>query len=301
MKNLNENKRIAIIGLGVMGSVLAELLLFQNEPITVWNRTAEKSKPFVNKGAKTVLTFSEVLNTNDVIIFCISDYNAIYALVEQDDAINALSNKSIINLTTGIPSEAQQMSAFFEQNNAKYLDGAILSYADQMGQKETTLILSGNKQEFENCKIILEIFGGNIKYLGEKSSSASALDQAVLSYMYGALAGFFHGVMIAEKEEIDVALFGAIINHTTPGMGHFIQHEAHQIKAENYDVTLASITTNASTIRHLNETSAYYNLNLDFPKLLLKSYQKAEKLGLGNEELAALIKVFRKEQEMDNA
>ena len=43
--------RVALLGLGIMGSGMAGRLLFANFPLTVYNRNAEKTKPFISAGA----------------------------------------------------------------------------------------------------------------------------------------------------------------------------------------------------------------------------------------------------------
>ena len=42
----NNSKGVTVIGLGEMGGALAEALLSQNIPTTVWNRSTEKAKTF---------------------------------------------------------------------------------------------------------------------------------------------------------------------------------------------------------------------------------------------------------------
>ena len=45
MTGSNERKQVCVIGLGNMGSALAEALLAKDHSVTVWNRTASKCDP----------------------------------------------------------------------------------------------------------------------------------------------------------------------------------------------------------------------------------------------------------------
>jgi 3-hydroxyisobutyrate dehydrogenase-like beta-hydroxyacid dehydrogenase len=45
-------KKISYLGLGTMGSGMASNLLKAGYKLTVWNRSAEKCKPFAREGAR---------------------------------------------------------------------------------------------------------------------------------------------------------------------------------------------------------------------------------------------------------
>ena len=51
MTQSSEGKQVCVIGLGNMGSVLAEALLAEHHGVTVWNRISSKCGPLVEAGA----------------------------------------------------------------------------------------------------------------------------------------------------------------------------------------------------------------------------------------------------------
>ncbi|MEJ7686504.1 MAG: hypothetical protein WKG52_05620 [Variovorax sp.] len=73
-----------------------------------------------------------------------------------------------------------------------------------MGSPPTPILASGAAPALAAAQPALQVFCGGVAYLGEKPSLASAMDFATLSYVYGALIGFFHGVRIAESEGLGV-------------------------------------------------------------------------------------------------
>jgi len=74
-------ERIAYLGLGTMGTGMAENLLKAGYPLTVWNRTTERCLPLVEKGAKHAESIKEALADADVVMFCLSDDSAVQDLV----------------------------------------------------------------------------------------------------------------------------------------------------------------------------------------------------------------------------
>src|SRR5262245_61336637 len=68
--------RIAFLGLGTMGSGMAHQLLLNGFPLTVFNRTPEKARPFAEEGARIAGSPDEAAADANVIISMVSDDNA---------------------------------------------------------------------------------------------------------------------------------------------------------------------------------------------------------------------------------
>merc|ERR1712156_1305854 len=69
------------LGLGIMGSGIVKNLLNSGHTVTVWNRTVEKVRDFVEAGAKEALTPSDVIAESDITFSCVSDPQAAKDLV----------------------------------------------------------------------------------------------------------------------------------------------------------------------------------------------------------------------------
>ena len=74
-------QRIGFAGLGLMGIRMARQFLDKGFPLAVWNRTPEKAKPLVERGAKLARTPRELAEMSDVVISCVADPNAVGRLV----------------------------------------------------------------------------------------------------------------------------------------------------------------------------------------------------------------------------
>jgi 3-hydroxyisobutyrate dehydrogenase-like beta-hydroxyacid dehydrogenase len=290
---MKESKRITVIGLGKMGFVLASLLLKNQYRVTVWNRTPEKAKDLVANGATLAGSVEDAISASDVVVICVFDSESVNNVINTPGVLAKLRGNMLINVTTGSPSEADQLANLLNLHNIQYLDGAILAVPEQMAQADTTICVSGSMSAFETHADVLKAFGGNIKYLGVKPSAASAFDQAILYYMYGSFIGFFEGVLIAEKAGIEVSLLGATIKEIGPGISQFIKYEADVIQSENFEVTQSAMAININAVKRMHATAVDLNINLRFPELMDHYFTLAEKKGLRNHELAALIKIFR--------
>jgi 3-hydroxyisobutyrate dehydrogenase-like beta-hydroxyacid dehydrogenase len=72
---------VAFVGLGRMGAVMAERLIDAGTPLSVWNRTAAKCAPLVERGAMQLETVRNA-----------ADCDAVFSMVLDDDALADLHN-----------------------------------------------------------------------------------------------------------------------------------------------------------------------------------------------------------------
>lgn len=94
------NRSIAVLGLGRMGSAIAEALIVSGHQVTVWNRTAEKTFSF-NGRARVATTIIEACDVNDVIMVCVLNYHTSDALLRVVDVELLLLGKTLVQLSRG--------------------------------------------------------------------------------------------------------------------------------------------------------------------------------------------------------
>jgi 3-hydroxyisobutyrate dehydrogenase-like beta-hydroxyacid dehydrogenase len=98
MVEIDKTKKIAVIGLGNMGSALADALLIAGFPMTVWNRTASKSESLVKRGAKAANSVAKAAQNTDITIVCVSKYATIMSIIHNDAVAKALEGKLLAQL-----------------------------------------------------------------------------------------------------------------------------------------------------------------------------------------------------------
>ena len=68
-----EQTKIALLGLGLMGSGMAGRLLDAGYPLTIWNRTPDKAQAFTNRGARLAKSPREAAAGAAVVISMLAD------------------------------------------------------------------------------------------------------------------------------------------------------------------------------------------------------------------------------------
>ena len=70
------SKSITVIGLGAMGSALANAMLAKGSKVTVWNRDKSKAAPLAAKGAIVAESITTAIEASSLVLICVSDYKA---------------------------------------------------------------------------------------------------------------------------------------------------------------------------------------------------------------------------------
>lgn len=286
---------VTVIGLGPMGFALADLVLKAGNSVTLWNRSPEKATGLVERGAKLAATPAAAIAASPTALVCVYDYHAVEAILATDSVPAAIRGRLIVNLGTGSPEDASRTETFVRSHQGGYLDGAIQAAPSQMGQDDTPLLISGPQSDFAKVEALLKVLAGNVVYLGEKIDAAASMDLSTLSYVYGSIAGFLHGARIAEAAGVDVAAYGAIVNAISPSFGAFFQHEGGVIASGDFHVTESPLRISISAVRRIRLHSEQLGLNTELPALIDNWLERAEAMGFADEELAAVIKVLRRD------
>jgi 3-hydroxyisobutyrate dehydrogenase-like beta-hydroxyacid dehydrogenase len=291
MKDVQQD--VSVIGLGMMGATLAQLALRQGYRVTVWNRTSAKAEPLIRAGAVLAPNAAAAVGASPIVVVCVYDYKAANSILDTKEVASALGGRVLLQLTTGSPKEAREGEVWARQRGGGYVAGAIQAAPSQMARPDTTILVSGAESAFRRSEPLLKIFGGNVKYLGEQVGAASAMDLATLSYVYGATLGFFHGARVAESEGFRVDLYGSLVAEISPSFGEFFRYEGAVIQSGNYEISESPLRIFVEATERLQHAARDSGINSRFPTFVAGFFKEAAAKGYANEEVAALIKVFR--------
>jgi 3-hydroxyisobutyrate dehydrogenase-like beta-hydroxyacid dehydrogenase len=279
---------VSAFGLGRMGSALARCLLAAGHDVTVWNRSAAKADPLVQRGAVAAESLSTAVAASPVILVCIDSYQSTRALFEAPANAGLLSGRTIVQLSTGSPAAARGAEAWFTAAGARYLDGAILAGPSAIGAPATTILYAGQRMAFDGCRGLLGALGGDTRFVGERVGSAASIDFAWLSKLYGALAGAAHGIVICEAEGVDLELYSTVFPDND-GARWMID----VVRKGGFANPGATLTVWNAALQRLCDQARDAGISSEVPDFVAGILDRAEAAGHGDEHIAAMVKVLR--------
>jgi 3-hydroxyisobutyrate dehydrogenase-like beta-hydroxyacid dehydrogenase len=285
--------KVSVIGLGAMGSALARALLRDGYEVTVWNRTSAKAEPLVREGATLAPDPASAVEASPVVLVCVTNYEATRDILSGRDVTAHLPGRVLVQFSAGTPEEAREMEHWAQGSEAEYLDGDIEVYPKQIGAAEAGILVAGAEESFQRCEPIFRSLGGGTSYVGEAIGTANTLGMAMGSIMFGVLLSALHSARICEVEGLHVDEFTGMVAEFMVTVGGAVQDLGERIQEERYSEPQSSLQTYADGAEQLLKQAHESQIDSDFPAYASKTLQKGMDAGLGNEDLAALIKVLR--------
>ena len=159
---------VGIIGLGLMGSPMAQNLLRAGFPLIVWNRTAKKAEPLAQKGARVAGSPREAAAAADVLITIVSDPPALeQVLWGPNGALGALRKGSVlIDSSTVSPVLARRIAAACTERGAEFLDAPVTGGTWGAEKGELVFMIGGKKEVLERVEPVLAAMGKRFFHVG---------------------------------------------------------------------------------------------------------------------------------------
>lgn len=284
---------VTVVGLGEMGAALAGAFVRNGDRVTVWNRSADKAEPMIRAGASLATSVADAVRASEITVVCLSDYPATREVLASEGVDAALSNRTIVQLSTGTPREARDLETWMHARGAEYLDGAILAWPRQIGTPEASIVVSGREGSYQRYESQLRKLAGNLTFLSDDVGKSAALFSAMLSYLAGHWIGLCQGARVCQVEGVSVTAFGSMLADLTPLLGIEAKHLSEVIENDDYANPESTIKTAGTDVIRLVQHARESGINAEFPTFAAGLFQRAIDAGYGAEEHAALIKVLR--------
>ena len=127
MNQTRSRPSIALLGLGIMGSGMANRLLGAGFRLTIYNRTAEKAAQFAERGAKVAPTPREAVTRANIIISMVADDSSSRSvwLGEQGALTHAARGTVLIESSTLSLPWVKELAAAAAARDCELLDAPV--------------------------------------------------------------------------------------------------------------------------------------------------------------------------------
>ncbi|MER7850553.1 NAD(P)-binding domain-containing protein [Kitasatospora sp. NPDC096077] len=288
------NSAVTVIGLGPMGRAMTRTLLTAGHPVTVWNRTAGRADGVVADGATLAATPGEAVGASDLVILSLTDYRAMYDIL--DGATAPLAGRTLVNLSSDTPDRSREAAAWAAGHGAEFLTGGVMVPAPMVGTQASHVYYSGRGEVMERHRAVLTLLGAP-RYLGADPGLAQMMYQAQLAVFLTTLSALMQatamlgtaGMKAAEAlpELLSMAdSIGAILRagEKEPGTA---------LDAGEHPGDLSTVTMMGATADHIVETGTSLGLDLALPLAVQAHYRRAIENGHGGDHWTRIIDSIR--------
>jgi 3-hydroxyisobutyrate dehydrogenase len=281
--------RIGWAGLGNMGTPMVRNLVRAGFDVTVYNRTVSKANTLkVEIGVRVVSTPKELVENVDFIITMVSDDQALKTLYQSPDGLlsgNISANLLAIDMSTVSPETTRQMAALCQEKGIGYLDAPVSGSVKPAEDAQLIIMAGGQEGDFERAKPIFDCLGKAAHLMGESGSGNNA-KLAVNTFLGITMQGLAEAVIFARNKGITPEMLLPIINNSAVGSG-FTKIKSANILNNNFAPSFALNLLNKDILLAKDQ-----GLNTPLGNALAESLQEALRRGLGEEDMAAIIKAL---------
>lgn len=156
------------IGLGLMGAPMAANLLRAGFPLTVWNRTSAKARPFGQLGADVVDSAAKVASTSDVIITMVSDDGALEDLLFGDANVAAALRPGaiVVDMSTTSPECMERTAARMAHSGARLVDSPVFGSTEPAISGDLWAVVGADPDDLARVRPQLDAMCGTVFEMG---------------------------------------------------------------------------------------------------------------------------------------
>jgi 3-hydroxyisobutyrate dehydrogenase len=165
--------RVAVIGLGLLGSAIAEGLLTRGgSTVVVWNRTPSKADPLVALGATAAESPAEAVRGADRVHLVLLDDDSV------DDAIADFQaalhpDAIVIDHTTTLPARTAARTASLDAVGVQYLHAPVMMGPGAARTAKGLMLVAGPTARVEAVRGALTEMTGELWHVGERADLAA--------------------------------------------------------------------------------------------------------------------------------
>ena len=197
---------VAFIGLGVMGYPMAGYISKAGHNVTIYNRTTAKADKWLSehKGSKADSP-AKAADGAEYIFTCVGNENDLIEITFGDKGIfKTIKNGAVyIDNTTASATIAKEIYNYAKKNGFGFLDAPVSGGQAGAENGALTVMVGGDKENFEKAKDKIDCYSKKIKLLGPAGSGqlAKMVNQICIA---GLVQGLSEGINFGIKAGLNM-------------------------------------------------------------------------------------------------
>jgi 3-hydroxyisobutyrate dehydrogenase len=227
--------KVAFLGLGNMGGPMARNVLKAGHELTVYNRTAAKTKPLADAGAKVAETPVQAARGAGIVCFCVSTPDDVRSVVLGDEGAlsGAESGAVFVDFSTVDPETSRELAEACSSEGVDFLDAPVSGGVEGAAAGSLTVMVGGEAGAVERARPVLDAVGERVVHTGP-SGSGSAV-KLINQMLVGVnLAAVLEAFVMAEAAGIDTRMLCEILG-TSAGSSTMLTRATGLLLERNFE------------------------------------------------------------------
>ena len=272
---------VAVLGLGIMGTAIANNLEQDGLLSATWNRS---SKPGVPKFKPSI---SDTIRDSELILILVTDNKAVSEILDLIQPCLSTQHL-VIQCSTVNPQSNIGFQQRTEKTGARFIEALIGGSKGAAIARKIIFYTGGDKTQVDRAQPILAKISANVVYVGEVGK-ASAVKLAMNLNLAMQIEALCESFAYAERAGLDAETFFNVLKNNTAWC-RLVDYKEANLRDKEFSPQF-SVKNMLKDIRLALETDRTDN-GLTLLKAAEKIYSTAEAAGLGEDDMIALYKLL---------
>jgi 3-hydroxyisobutyrate dehydrogenase len=175
---------VAFLGLGAIGRPMAARIATAGFPLTVWNRTVERTQEFTrDRGVRAGKSVADAVGGADVVVTCLSTSADVASLLDAEVVGAFKAGSTLVDCTSGDPATSRRLATRLRERGIAFVDAPVSGGVKGAQEGTLTVMCGGDEHDIERARPVLEAFGKKIVHCGPVGAgdAVKAMNQALLA------------------------------------------------------------------------------------------------------------------------
>jgi len=228
---------VGLIGLGNMGTAVAERLLGADYRLVVFNRTAQKADGLAAQGAEVAETPAELLEQTDVVVTSLANDDALEAVAAQVLPA-ARPGTVLVDLSTVSPAVSARVAALADEAAVDYLRAPVSGNPTVVRAGNLSFMVSGPRETLDRVEPVLLAIGPTIHYVGE--AEQARIVKLAINLMIAGLAQLIsEALVLGEAAGVSRQTLLEVMGSSAVG-APFVKYKTEPLLRDDYSATFTT-------------------------------------------------------------
>jgi 3-hydroxyisobutyrate dehydrogenase-like beta-hydroxyacid dehydrogenase len=287
------NRKVAVLGLGIMGSGMARQLLAAGFDVAVWNRSREKAEALGETGARIAATPADAAADADIVVAMLADDGVSRTIWTGDEgALPAMKPGAVaVESSTLTGDWVFELAREAAARGVSFIEAPVTGSRDQAAQGQLRFLVGGEADALSAARPALEAMGGAIVHLGPVGSAATV--KLANNFLCGVqAASLAEAITLFEKHGLDVEQATSILFDGAPA-SPMVKGVGRRMLDRDYAPHFL-VPLMAKDLAYAAQALADVGITSAIAQAARKRFVEAEAAGEGQRDIAAIVEPLRK-------
>jgi 3-hydroxyisobutyrate dehydrogenase len=284
--------RVAILGLGIMGSGMAGRVLSAGFPLVVFNRNRDKAVPFASKGAILADSPKQAAAQADIVLSIVADDVASREvwLGENGALAGAAAGAVLIESSTLTVGWVLQLAQGAAQKKCQFLDAPVTGTKPHAAAGQLLFLVGGPAPAVEIARPVFAVTGRDLVHLGPHGSGARM--KLINNFVCGVqAASLAEAASLIQNGGLDAEKAFSVLTDGAPG-SPLVKTLTERVSSGSGEVNF-ELRLMAKDLAYAMDDASRNGLALETANAALNVFKRAIERGHGHQDLSAVITATR--------